>query len=1275
MGLTRIRAEQISNSDYKQSVRVLATENVILSGGAPAQVDGVNLSVNDRILIINQDVASENGIYRVQTLGLGENGTWIRSTDANETGEVLAGMITMVTEGIQYADTQWKLITNDPIVIDETPLEFRRNGAFEFGNVVANNTAILAQTVGDTLTITPGDNISIIGNATAKSMIIGVTGISLNSISNGTSNVNVVSSGGNVTFGINGTSNTAVFEQFNTTFAGNVLPSTNIVYDLGSATQRWRDIWLANSTIYLGNAQISANATAITIRNPAGGNTIFSGANPDLQVASVTATGNITTLTGNVTGGNLKTNSVIIGNSTISGVTTISASGNANVGNISAATATFTNIAGTLTTTSQPNITSVGTLTSLAVSGNVTTGNVSGTTGAFTNVSGNGVALTGINASNIASGTLAAARLSGSYTINIAGAATTAATITTAAQPNITSVGTLTSLAVSGNVTTGNVSGTTVTGTNVKGGNITISGDLISSSGNIITIDPATAGPGGLVVIDGNLQVTGTTTTIDSTTVTINDLMINVANNAANATQATGAGIGVGPVGTEYASWTYNSSSNVWTTAQGITATGNISGGNVSGTTGAFTNVSGNGVALTGINASNIASGTLAAARLSGSYTINIAGAATTAATVTTAAQPNITSVGTLTSLAVSGNVTTGNVSGTTVSGTTGAFTNVSGNGSALTAINASNISTGTLAQARLANAAVTLGSTTLTLGATVTTVAGLSSVTSTTFVGALTGAATTAATVTTAAQPNITSVGTLTSLAVSGNVTTGNVSGTTVSGTTGAFTNVSGNGSALTAINASNISTGTLAQARLANAAVTLGSTTLTLGATVTTVAGLSSVTSTTFVGALTGAATTAATVTTAAQPNITSVGTLTSLAVSGNVTTGNVSGTTGAFTNVSGNGSALTGINASNIASGTLAAARLSGSYTINIAGAATTAATVTTAAQPNITSVGNLTSLVVTGNINANNLNTTNEVRFFDSGNVNYVGFRSANTVASNLIWTLPATDGTLGQALVTNGSGELTWAAGGGGGGGISWTTQANTPPIIAIPGDFWYDSTSQIKYQYVNDGTGNVWVDQSFPTVFETVTTGTLVNSNANGVGNIGTSSGFFNTAFVQQVTTGTLVNSNANGVGNIGSSTGFFNTVFAKATSAQYADLAEIYTADAEYEAGTVVVFGGSAEVTITAVECDTRVAGVVSTNPAYVMNAGTDGIVVALTGRVPCQVQGPVSKGDVLITGIVPGTAKRIGNSWQPGCVIGKSLETIKDESVKTIEIAVGRF
>jgi len=65
----------------------------------------------------------------------------------------------------------------------------------------------------------------------------------------------------------------------------------------------------------------------------------------------------------------------------------------------------------------------------------------------------------------------------------------------------------------------------------------------------------------------------------------------------------------------------------------------------------------------------------------------------------------------------------------------------------------------------------------------------------------------------------------------------------------------------------------------------------------------------------------------------------------------------------------------------------------------------------------------------------------------------------------------------------------------------------------------------------------------------------------------------------------------------------------------------------------------------------------------------------VAFTGRVPCRVQGPVNKGDVLVTSSVPGVAQRIGMNWQPGCILGKSLDIISDNTVQTIEVVVGRF
>ena len=124
------------------------------------------------------------------------------------------------------------------------------------------------------------------------------------------------------------------------------------------------------------------------------------------------------------------------------------------------------------------------------------------------------------------------------------------------------------------------------------------------------------------------------------------------------------------------------------------------------------------------------------------------------------------------------------------------------------------------------------------------------------------------------------------------------------------------------------------------------------------------------------------------------------------------------------------------------------------------------------------------------------------------------------------------------------------------------------------------------------------------------------------------------------------------------------------ATAARYADLAEKYESDAEYEAGTVLVFGGEAEVTACEEELDHRVAGVVSTDPAYMMNADAEGQYVALTGRVPCKVVGPVVKGDLMVASSVKGHAKADNNAG-PGRIIGKAIGEI-DSGEGVIEVLV---
>jgi hypothetical protein len=119
-----------------------------------------------------------------------------------------------------------------------------------------------------------------------------------------------------------------------------------------------------------------------------------------------------------------------------------------------------------------------------------------------------------------------------------------------------------------------------------------------------------------------------------------------------------------------------------------------------------------------------------------------------------------------------------------------------------------------------------------------------------------------------------------------------------------------------------------------------------------------------------------------------------------------------------------------------------------------------------------------------------------------------------------------------------------------------------------------------------------------------------------------------------------------------------------------------MYVGDAEYAAGTVVVIGGDEEITVTTQDHDTRVAGVISTDPAYLMNSGNSGLPVALTGRVPCRVQGPVAKGALLVTSQTAGVAQVINPAkYQPGCVVGKSLQSITDDDIHVIEIMVGRF
>ena len=289
---------------------------------------------------------------------------------------------------------------------------------------------------------------------------------------------------------------------------------------------------------------------------------------------------------------------------------------------------------------------------------------------------------------------------------------------------------------------------------------------------------------------------------------------------------------------------------------------------------------------------------------------------------------------------------------------------------------------------------------------------------------------ATTSGTVTNNAQPNITSVGTLTSLNVNSTITA-----VSFTSNTGVFT---GNGSGLTAIAGANVS-GTVANATYAI---------------------------------------NAGTVTTNAQPNITSIGTLTSLNVNGTLTAANFTANTGVFT---GNGSGLTAIAGANV-SGTVANATYATTAgSVANATYANTAGTVITNAQPNITSVGTLTSLSVSGNIfsgsyiNGSNLeiggianittlkvNGTSNFNGKLTANAN-VDFSSSGNITIGNIANLHIPGGLNGYVLQTDGLGNLSWGGAGGGGngvpGGSNTQVQYNNQGNFAASAFFTYDDVT------------------------------------------------------------------------------------------------------------------------------------------------------------------------------------------------------------------------
>jgi hypothetical protein len=339
--------------------------------------------------------------------------------------------------------------------------------------------------------------------------------------------------------------------------------------------------------------------------------------------------------------------------------------------------------------------------------------------------------------------------------------------------------------------------------------------------------------------------------------------------------------------------------------------------------------------------------------------------------------------------------------------------------------------------------------------------------------------------------------------------------------------------------------------------------------------------------------------------------------------------------------------------------------------------------------ITATGNVTGgnlvtgglITATGNVDAGNLRTAGLITAtgnVTSGNVLTAGQVSAtgNVTGANFIGNVipPA-----GGAVST--TGNIT-------GGNIIFGSGVVTGTGNIIGGNVLYGSG-------IVSGVGNVYSGYIFGNGSQLTGVSAAVSvqkfQNGTSEGNIGSSGGNINFnvggtsnvmvlsttgAIVTSLSTPSIEHTGSNAVGNIGSSSSYFNRLFATATTALYADVAERFAADEELEAGTVVELGGVAEITRSQQELSENVFGVISTRAAYLMNggAGEDNThpPVAMTGRVPVQVVGVVRKGDRLVS-----AGSGVARAAQPGeatafNVIGRALVDKLTPGPGTIEAIV---
>ena len=525
-----------------------------------------------------------------------------------------------------------------------------------------------------------------------------------------------------------------------------------------------------------------------------------------------------------------------------------------------------------------------------------------------------------------------------------------------------------------------------------------------------------------------------------------------------------------------------------------------------------------------------------------------------------------------------------------------------SGDGSALTALNGSQVTTGTIAAARVA----TLNQDT-------------------------TGTAAIATTITVADESSDTTCFPLFATAATGDLGAKSGSNLTFNSSTGvlAATTFSGSGASLTSLNGSNISTGTIAAARVA-----------TLNQNTTgTAGGFSSAVTVELTGPVTGSATftsagdTASIATTlTADPTITLTGAVTGSATMTNL--GNVSITTTATSDptITLAGDLTGSATLTNLGSATLTATIAANSVALGTDTTGNYVATIAAGEGIDVSGSGSESAAVT---ISAEDATDTNKgIASFNS--TDFSVSSGAVSLAKDPVITL--TGAVTGSATMTN----L---------GNVSIATTATSDPTITLAGDLTGSAT------LTNLGSATLTATIAANSVaLGTDTTGNYVGAGAtsgSGIsGSVSSEGGTFTVT-----SNATSANTASTIVFRDGSGNFSAGVITATATAARYADLAEMYAADGDIEAGTVVHFAGEGKLAACDQANHHAVAGIISTDPAYLMNTDQQGVALAISGRVPCKVTGVVNAGDLMVSA---GNGRAMANNSPAiGTVIGKAIES----------------